>query len=240
MMTAELDELLKHPEGTWLDWKRDLPAGLAAGKKDPRWDASRSELLKDLVAIANAHDERAVGYLIYGVEDFGAHREVSGITRPGWDDAMFQVWSENTFDPRPVFSYSEVQLLSSQIVGVFEIRRIPAYPHVVRSSLGGVLWEGQVWFRQGTKNTIAKSKELRQMVVGHEPFRFAHFGDDVLKSIEAEVRTSGWEPVLPLLIEKDSLLVQGCELVYYPETRREIWVGGAGQEMVLMKRPPKP
>jgi hypothetical protein len=67
------------------------------------------------------------------------------------------------------------------------------------------------------------------MVMGHTPFRFARHGDPQLKAIEEEVRAQGMEPAYPLLLEKDRYLVEGYEVVHYPGTRREIWIGGHNQ-----------
>lgn len=231
-----LQELLAHPESTWLDWKRSFPAGLAGGKKDPLWDCARAEILKDLISISNGDDQNEDGYLVYGIEDLGTQRNVVGIATV-YDDAMFQVWAENTFEPTPRFTYSTVQHPNGQ-VGVFSIHRVPSYPHVCIATLGGVLFDGQVWFRRGTKNTVAHSQELRRMVVGHEPFRFAHHLDPQLKQIEEQIRLEGMQPSYHLLIEKDRCLVDGYEVVHYPGTRREIWVGGHNQESILVKRRP--
>lgn len=240
MTLDDLNEVLRNPEATWLDWKRDFPRGLSGGKRDPAWDAARGEIMKDLVAIANGDDNRELGFLVYGVEDLGTRRDVIGMSTRGLDDATFQTWSENTFDPPPRFTYSEVSVSASQTVGVFAIRRVSDFPHVVKTTLGGIAVEGQVWFRRGTKNTIAKLEDLRRMIRGHEPFRFAHLGDPQLKELEQKIRAEGWEPVIPLLIEKDSCMVGGYQVVHYPGTRREVWIGRPGEEMILMRRRPNP
>jgi hypothetical protein len=76
------------------------------------------------------------------------------------------------------------------------------------------------------------------MIVGHEAFRFAHFLDSQLEKLEEDITASGWEPARPLLIEKDPSLVKGYQIVHYPGTRREVWIGGPRQEHILMKRMP--
>jgi hypothetical protein len=153
MTEDDLLKLLSHPESTWLDWKQSFPSGLAGGKKDPKWDSARAEILKELVSIGNGDDENETGYLAYGLEDLGTERKVVGISA-AYDDAMFQTWAENTFEPTPTFAYSTVQHKDGP-VGVFAIHRVPTYPHVCVASLGGILFDGQVWFRRGTKNTVA-------------------------------------------------------------------------------------
>lgn len=236
MNVAELNGLLASPEATWIDWKRDIPAGLVAGKSNPDWDKARAELLKDLVAIANGNDGRSSGCLVYGVRDDGSNRTIVGISKSGWDDAMFQVWAEKTFEPPPKFSYSEIEPVAGRIVGIFVIHRVANYPHVVVANLGDILHDGQLWFRRGTKNTIAHAEDLRSMFRGDEPFRFSTTHDQTVKKIIDETATSDWEPVLPLAIDKEARIAAGYEVVYYPGTRREIWIGGKGQEVILMRR----
>ena len=56
-------ELLKRGESTSLDWKREFPHGMLKGRSDPYWDQGRAEVLKDIIAIANA-EENGSGYLV--------------------------------------------------------------------------------------------------------------------------------------------------------------------------------
>ncbi len=229
-------DLLSYPEATWLDWKRDFPEGLQGGKKDPKWDEARAEIIKDVLGVANGTDGRAIGYVIYGVKDSGTARKVFGISKSGWDDAVFQEWFKSHSEPSPTFTYAEFEHGAATVVGVFEIKRVPDFPHVVVRSLGNVIHEGQAWFRSGTKNTVAHAKELRAMFLGAQPFRVSTSTDPVLEPIKAEAATGGWQVRRPLLIDKDARLAEGWEIVYYPCTRQEIWIGPRGQEDVLMRR----
>lgn len=158
MTREELQALLAEGESTYLDWKRDFPQELIQGRQQPTWDTGRAKVLRPLVAGANSHGSD-YGYLVYGVEDLGAERRIRGISK-SFDDADFQQWAENIFDPPPTFRYSEVKWDESTTVGVFRIERTPDYPHVVQATLGGFLFEGQVWFRRGSKNTIALRNDL--------------------------------------------------------------------------------
>lgn len=240
MTEDEISNLLVEGESTYLDWKRDFPPELLKGKSDLSWDKGRGKLLKSLVSLANSHGGPH-GFLVYGVEDLTSHREVSGISK-SFDDADFQQWAENTFDPPPTFSYSELSLSNSKTVGVFKIERTPDYPHVVQANIGGVLFEGQVWYRRGSKNTVALQPELRRMIRGDVPFKISKLSDPVLKRVEADYRKLGRQTTLPLLNQKDSLLAQGYELAVYPGTRREIWVGAIGDryQHILLLKPKKP
>ena len=239
MTKDEFEKLLSEGESTCLDWKRDLPSELL-GVRGPAWDVGRAKLLKDLVALANGHGAEQA-YLVYGVEDLGSDRRVCGITK-SLDDAQLQQWAENTFDPPPTFRYTEIPWEASKTVGVVTIFRVPDYPHVVAASLGGVLFEGQVWFRRGTKNTVALHDDLRHMFVGDVPFKIGQMNDPVFREIKEHYRAQGRETSLPLLSNRDSYLAQGYELATYPGTRREIWVGAVGDryEHVLLLKPKQP
>ncbi len=237
MTREELEALLAERESTYLDWKTDFPQELIQGRQHAAWDTGRAKLLKPLVALANSRGSE-YGYLVYGVEDLGSERRVRGISK-SFDDADFQQWAENTFDPPPTFRYSEVRWDDSTTVGVFRIERTPDYPHVAQANLGGVLVEGQVWFRRGSKNTVALRNDLQRMFLGETPFKIARLNDPVLKQIDEHYRKQGRQTTLPRLSDRDSLLAQGYELAIYPGTRREVWVGAVGDryEHILLVKP---
>lgn len=239
MKRETLEALLLEGESTDLDWKRDFPSELL-GTRGPGWDIGRAKLLNDLIALANGHGADQ-GYLVYGAEDHGATRLVCGVTR-SLDDAQLQQWAENTFSPPPTFRYSEVVWDASKTVGIVTVLRVPDYPHFVTSNLGGVLFEGQVWFRRGSKNTVALREDLRRMILGDVPFKIARMNDPVMKELEAHYRALGRELSLPLLTNRDSCLSRGYELAMYPGTRREVWVGAVGDryEHILLLKPRHP
>ena len=237
MTREDLETLLAEGESTYLDWKRDFPPQLLSGRKQPDWDIGRAKLLKGLIALANSHGPD-YGYLIYGVEDRGSERCVTGISK-SFDDAKFQQWAENTFSPPPTFRYSEFKWDTSIAVGTFRIERTPDYPHVVQSNLGNLLFEGQVWFRRGSKNTVALHEDLKRMFIGETPFKIATLNDPILKVISEHYKKQGRKTGLPLLGDRDSLLQRGYELATYPSTRREVWVGAVGDryEHILLLKP---
>jgi hypothetical protein len=124
-------------------------------------------------------------------------------------------------------------------VGVLRIERTPDHPHVVQSNLGSVLFEGQVWFRRGSKNTVALREDLKRMFLGEIPFKISKLSDPVLKVISDHYKQQGRTTTLPRIGDRDSLLAQGYELAAYPSTRREVWVGEAGDhyEHILLLKP---
>lgn len=239
MRKQELENLLAEGESTYLDWKADFPHGLIRGKKHQDWDRGRGEVLKSLISLANSHG-LAHAYLIYGVKDFGTERKVKGISK-SFDDADFQQWAEIIFEPPPTFSYFELEWNNSSKVGIFMIERTPDFPHVATSNLGNILFEGQVWFRRGSKNTVALQQDLKKMFIGETPFKISKLSDPVLERVKEYYKSLGREPVLPRFADKDSHLARGYELATYPETRREIWVGAVGDryEHILFLKPKK-
>lgn len=236
MTREELETLLGEGESTHLDWKRDFPQELLEVRGET-WDVGRAKLLKALIALANSNGSDH-GYLIYGVKDLGAERHVSGISK-SFDDADFQQWAENTFSPPPTFRYSEFEWNTEVTVGVFRIERTPEYPHLVRSTLGNLLFEGQVWFRRGSKNTIALHEDLKRMFLGETPFKIRTLRDPQLKHICEHYEGLGRETKLPGFGDRDRFLAEGYEFATYPGTRREVWVGAVGDrhEHILMLKP---
>ena len=191
MTKAQLGRLLPEGESVHLDWKTDFPPELAKGRSQPEWDKGRGKLLRSLVALANSHGSTHA-HLVYGVEDLGSERRVRGISR-SFDDADFQQWAENAFDPPLTFRYAQVRWDESRIIGVFRIERTPDYPHVVQADLGGVLFEGQVWFRRGSKNTVALRPDLQRMFLGGAPFKIAGLDDPTFQQINEHYRSLGRE-----------------------------------------------
>jgi hypothetical protein len=217
-----LEQLLPNSECDWLEWKADFPGGFLKPKTDPEWDKAKGTVLKDLISLANGEGQ-PTAYLVYGVKEIATNRQVTGICK-SWDDSVFQLWCQNVFDPPPKFHYAEVDLLRGR-VGLFVIERVPGYPHVAKTSVGSILFEGQVWYRMGSKNTVALHDDLVRMVKGEQPFCFDSSMDEKFKELLVQLKTEGQEPVIPRVGQKDSYLSQGYRIAHYPNTRREIWVG---------------
>lgn len=240
MNLDQFKPLLDEGESQNLDWKKDWPPELLLGRRNPVWDRGRGELLKDLISIANSSGP-SPAHLVYGVKDLRARREVFGISK-SFDNADFQQWTINTFDPPPTFLYTEIAWSSDVDIGVFSVERTSDFPHVVKENVGEVLYKGQVWFRSGTKNNIALHAEIRAMFEGEEPIKIANINDPMIKIVKSHYKAQGRDCTLLLLEERDKHLVQGYEIATYPRTRREIWVGLAGgnrYELILLLTPKK-
>ena len=190
-----------------------------------------------MAAIANTMTP-GNGYLVYGIKDTGTERTVFGISKQ-WDDAAFQQWVTNTFDPPISFSYDEIKWDDDKIVGVFEIHRSPSFPHVATQDVGDALSNGQVWFRRGSGNDVAGHDDLKEMFTAPEPFGIHLLNDPVLNQVIQQLSNQGVEASLQLMPKKDSLLAQGYKLAYYPGTRREVHAGHhfGRYEHILMIKP---
>lgn len=236
MLTShELTALLEQQEGPSLDWKRDFPPGLLQRADREQWEKGRGSLLKDLVAMANGAIE-SVTYLIYGVADSRGVRTVVGISQH-WDDAMLQTWARSAIEPAVQFAYYEIACDGNRIVGVLEISPSNEWPHVAVRDVGD-LHEGQVWYRTGTRNTIAHLPELRVLIAGEQPFKIGRLGDPALTKIVEHYRAIGREPEAARMSDRDSKLVSGYVPAFLPGTRREVWVGevqGRYEHIMLLK-----
>jgi predicted HTH transcriptional regulator len=166
MKKEQFKKLLAHGSDTWLDWQESFPLELLKGDDNPGWEVGQAKFLRDLAAMAN-RAAGETGYLIYGVKDHGAHREVTGIFK-SWKEKDFQGWAKDVFDPPLPFSYKELAVSNTVRVGIFSVALNPDYPHVVKKSLGGVIHAGQVWFRRGSENRVALQEDLRRMFCGPE------------------------------------------------------------------------
>lgn len=212
-------DLLALPESNSLDWKRDFPPGLLAGSKDLSWELGRAKLLRAIVSIANTvHDE--LGYVVYGVDDAVTPRFVHGIGR-SFDDATFQEWNQATFRPPVDFHYRE-ETHVGKTIGIVEIRPSSRYPHVCEKRVADLLNDGQVWFRRGTRCTVAHYDELKRMFEPAEPLLISDPEGAIVREIREVCAPLGWETYLPTMIEKADRLATGHRLAVLPGSRREI------------------
>jgi hypothetical protein len=230
LTTVPFTQLLAEPELDWLDWKSNFPPGLIAGSADARWDEGRAKLLRAIVAIANTVYDR-LGYVVYGVDDAAKPRTVRGISS-SFDDAIFQDWNQATFRPRVDFQYRE-DTYDGRRVGVVEIRPSSAYPHVCERAVGGVLAEGQVWFRRGTRCTVAHHEDMRRMFEPQTPLEISEPDGAVVREIRDLWMPLGWSPYLPTIQQKNDQLAKGHRVAFLPGSRREIRLSNH----VLLLRP---
>ncbi len=152
------EELLHDSEGSSLDFKRDQYPF------DGATDEQKSELLKDILAFANAW-RRTEAYILIGVDDVqGGRSRPVGISAH-IDDAKLQqfVYSKTN---RPVtFSYLACQFDGVQI-GVIRIEK-QERPFFLTRNFGS-LRKGIVYVRRGSSTKEADANDIYQMGRGDE------------------------------------------------------------------------
>jgi Putative DNA-binding domain len=140
-------------EGDSLDFKRDQYPFSGAT------DEQKSELLKDILAFANAW-RRDDAYILIGVEEVkGGRANIVGLTGHLEDANLQQFVSGKTSSP-VTFSYQPVEFEGKQI-GVIQIplQRRPVY---LKKAYGKLEAE-KVYLRRGSSTDFAKPDEIAQM-----------------------------------------------------------------------------
>ena len=148
-----IEHLLHEEESTTLDFKRDQYPFDAADKR------AKSELLKDVLAFANAF-RRSDSYILIGVEEVrGSRSKVVGISSH-LDDAELQQFV-NSKTQRPVtFSYRQ-STHDGLLIGVIHI---PLQARPIYSTVDyGKVKKEQVYLRRGSSTAIAKPDEVSEM-----------------------------------------------------------------------------
>lgn len=148
-----IESLLFEPEGTELDFKQ------AQYKFEGADDRAKSELLKDILAFANAW-RRTDAFILIGVQEVGeAEAMVVGIEEH-IDDAKLQQFV-NSKTNRPVdFSYTPTAFKSKQI-GVINIP-VQERPTYLTKDFGA-LHRNTVYLRRGSSTAEARPDEIARM-----------------------------------------------------------------------------
>ena len=148
-----IDALLFEDEGTELDFKRDQYAFEGAD------DRQKSELLKDILAFANAW-RRSDAYILIGVQEFkGGPSTVFGINEHH-DAAKLQQFV-NSKTNRPIeFSYTPISYKSAQI-GLIHLP-VQERPTFLTKDYGA-LHRDTVYIRRGSSTDIARPDEIAKM-----------------------------------------------------------------------------
>ena len=154
-MNEELiEELLYRSEGVDLDFKRaQYPF---TGLRD---DDKRSELLKDILAMANSWRDRTAYILLGFQEDKPNLPQVVGITEH-LDDASIQQFVCSKIHPPLEFRYEELSFKGKHIA-VISIPK-QTRPFYVRSSYGKV-HSNVVYVRRGSSTAEAEPPEVSRM-----------------------------------------------------------------------------
>lgn len=153
-MTDELLNTLRYKsEGTDIDFKQTQYRFIGAS------DEEKSELLKDILAIANAWRE-GTGYILLGFKDRRPHpAEIVGIT-DHIDDAQLQQFVNGKVKPKLTFRYEEL-FYEGKTVGVISIPKQKRPFHL--SSPYGKLKKNIVYVRRGSSTDEAEPTEVSEM-----------------------------------------------------------------------------
>ena len=153
MTPKQIEFLLDEDEGTSLDFKRDQYKFEGASKED------KSELLKDILAFANAF-RRSDAYILVGVEEVRAGRSrVVGIGAH-LDDAKLQQFVNSKTKNPVTFSYREATH-DGRTIGIIYIP-VQTRPIYSKVDYGRVRKE-TVYLRRGSSTDTAKPDEIARM-----------------------------------------------------------------------------
>ncbi|RWD69249.1 ATP-binding protein [Mesorhizobium sp.] len=152
---ALLAELQCRGEGSDLDYKAErYPFAKAS-------DDEKSEILKDILALANAHRD-STGYILIGLKENPPHpAEVIGLPSEGAiDDSRLQEFVHAKLESNLEFRYEE-GLFKGQRIAVISIPKQPRPFYLKRDY--GKLDKDAVYIRRGSATAIASPREIAMM-----------------------------------------------------------------------------
>ena len=153
-----IDEIIKlvksTPEQTAFDWKSDFIV--------PDDNEKRGEIIKDIVAIANA-SPLSYGFIVYGV-DPRKPDPIIGITSH-YDDSKLQQLIKDKVEPLPQFLYYEASI-GTKIVSVIQISPSKKRPFIITVDIGKIR-AGQIPIRRGSSTSGVRLSELFEFFYGN-------------------------------------------------------------------------
>jgi hypothetical protein len=153
MNVALMEELLNEEESSTLDFKRDQYPF------DKQSDDVKSELLKDILAFANAW-RRTDAYIVIGVDDVkGGRSKVVGVSSQ-LDDARIQQFVNSKSNRPIIFSYEAFPFEGVQL-GVIQVP-VQDRPIYLKSDYGK-LRRDTVYIRRNSSTDIAGPDEIAKM-----------------------------------------------------------------------------
>ena len=199
----ELEQLRYKGESTDLDFKQaQYPFAGAT-------DHQKSELLKDILAMANAY-RAASGYILIGFKDQTPHpAEVVGIAESDHiDDAALQQFVHNKIDPPLEFRYEE-RMFDGKHVAIITVPK-QARPFAPNKDYGK-LRKNTVYVRRGSSTDEASISEMSKMAL-------ADAGTSRSAQVELRMDTEDNTP-LPTSIELDFI-----EFDDLPDYEEDSWI----------------
>lgn len=172
MNPSLIEELLNEEESATLDFKSaQYPFTQAT-------DNEKSELLKDILAFANAW-RRTDAYILVGVKDIkGGRSEVNGITSD-FDDASIQQFVNSKTNRNIEFSYKTVSVDGVKI-GVFHIP-LQERPFYLKKDFGK-LKQNTVYIRRSSSTGEADLDEIAKMGTS----KFEKYQEAIVPTLELQ------------------------------------------------------
>ena len=150
---ANILKLLNRPESKTLDFK--------AKGYDTSRRRDRRAFAKDLASFANTPRE-GDAHIVLGVKKYlDGSFELLGLDKP-IDDSDLQTIAASILEPVPQFSYQPIGH-GSVILGLITVPSDQEYPVAPKSTFGDDLIEGSIYFRRGSRNSAASTREQERI-----------------------------------------------------------------------------
>jgi len=174
------ENLLNEPEGVALDFKRDQYDFSNAD------DAKKSELLKDILAFANAW-RRATAYILIGVEEVKSGRSIVCGVDGHLEDSHLQQFVHSKVNRFLEFRYFQF-LFEEKSIGIIEIpsQKRPFY----LTKDFGKLSKNAVYLRRGSSTGEATPDEIAHMGITEPDFSATHDAEAKTRNAELLDRVS--------------------------------------------------
>jgi len=150
-----LDQLCFKGEGSDLDYKAERYPFAGAS------DEAKSELLKDILAMANSHRD-GVAYILIGFKENPPHpAEAVGLSAEGSiDDSRIQQFVNEKLETKIEFKYEE-RMFGARHIAVISIPKQPR-PFYLKKRFANLLAD-TVYIRRGSSTGVASPKEVAMM-----------------------------------------------------------------------------
>lgn len=142
--------ITNYPEQSKFDWKRDINISN---------DIKKSELVKDVISIANAHGNTK-GYIVYGVNP-DLPDPFIGISN-SIDDAILQQLVNSKVQKPIQFLYME-QIIDGKRIGILSINENQSKPIIISKDYG-ILKKDTTPIRRGSSTDFANGEDYKRMV----------------------------------------------------------------------------
>ena len=157
-MEPDLEMLINHGEDTKVEYKRTF--------KFPE-KAVRAEMVRDLLAMVNAH-EQGIGYILIGVDE--VTQALHDAAPLGLDDGKIHSFVDEFADPPIPFSFI-YRPYKGVTLGIIEVRPSADRFHLVKKNFQDadkiLLTKGETWIRRGTRKDRLSAWDMKRLKDDH-------------------------------------------------------------------------